>query len=290
MNAGAANLRRWLLLAAVPLVVFAILYAVPVLRLFWLSFSRFDPNVGIIPAFDPSYYVAFLTDSYYLGVLGRTLALSLATTLITAILSYPLATYLLTSRGWRQTTLVIILILPLVTSSIVVSYGWLILLGQNGLVNQIAGALGLPQPQLMYTDTGIIIGLTHVLLVFMALSITASMQSIDGNLAKAARSLGASPMTTFWRITFPLSIPGLRSGALLVFSLSMSAYAVPVLVGGPRRKVLSFLIFQQSTGLLNWPFAAAMAVILLATTLAVVGLVRIAGRNRRPVEVGGLKQ
>lgn len=290
MNAGATNLRRWLLLAAVPIVVFTVLYAIPVLRLFWLSFSRFDPNVGIIPAFDPGYYVAFVTDSYYLGVLGRTLGLSLATTIITAILSYPLAIYLLSSRGWRQTTLVIILILPLVTSSIVVSYGWLILLGQNGLVNQIAAAIGLPEPQVMYTDIGIVIGLTHVMLVFMALSITASMQSIDGNLARAARSLGAGPMTTFRKITFPLSIPGLRSGSLLVFSLSMSAYATPVLVGGPRRKVLSFLIFQQSTGLLNWPFAAAMAVILLATTLAVVGLVRMAGKGRRQVEIGGLKQ
>src|SRR5690606_6419160 len=115
----------------------------------------------------------------------------------------------------------------------------------------------------------------HVLLVFMTLSIAASMQSIDANLTKAARSLGATSWTAFRKVTFPLTVPGLRTGCLLVFSLSMSAYATPVLIGGPRRKVLSYLIYQQSSSLLNWPFAAAMAVILLASTMGVVGLARL---------------
>jgi putative spermidine/putrescine transport system permease protein len=208
---------------------------------------------------------------------------SVATTVITAILAYPLAVYLLTSKGWRQTGLLIVLVLPLVTSSIVVSYGWLILLGQKGLVNEVVMGLGLAQEplQLMYTDTGIVIGLTHVLLVFMTLSVAASMQGIDANLTKAARSLGATSWTAFRKITFPLTVPGLRTGCLLVFSLSMSAYATPVLIGGSRRKVLSYLIYQQSSSLLNWPFAAAMAVILLASTLGIVGLVRLYERVRK---------
>ncbi|MCC6205745.1 MAG: ABC transporter permease [Hyphomicrobiales bacterium] len=276
-----SQLRNWLILAGLPLVLFAIFYVVPVLQLFWLSLSRFDPSVGIIPAVDPGYFISFLGDGYYLGILGRTILISLATTLVTAILAYPLATYLLAARGWRQTGLVIVLVLPLVTSSIVVSYGWLILLGQKGLVNQIVTGLGFEPLQLMYTDTGIVIGLTHVLLVFMTLSVAASMQGIDANLSRAARSLGASPWTAFRKIVFPLTLPGLRTGCLLVFSLSMSAYATPVLIGGPRRKVLSFLIYQQSSGLLNWPFAAAMAVILLASTLGIVGLVRLYETSRR---------
>ena len=276
-----SQLRNWLILAGLPLVLFAIFYVVPVLQLFWLSLSRFDPSVGIIPAVDPGYFISFLGDGYYLGILGRTILISLATTLVTAILAYPLATYLLAARGWRQTGLVIVLVLPLVTSSIVVSYGWLILLGQKGLVNQIVTGLGFEPLQLMYTDTGIVIGLTHVLLVFMTLSVAASMQGIDANLSRAARSLGASPWTAFRKIVFPLTLPGLRTGCLLVFSLSMSAYATPVLIGGPRRKVLSFLIYQQSSGLLNWPFAAAMAVILLTSTLGIVGLVRLYETSRR---------
>ena len=276
-------LKSWLALAAVPLALFSVFYVAPVLQLFWLSLSRFDPTVGIIPAVDAGYFVAFLTDSYYLGILGRTVAISVATTAATAVLAFPVAIYLLTCKGWRQTGLLIVLVLPLVTSSIVVSYGWLILLGQKGLVNEIAIGLGLTSTplQLMYTDTGIVIGLTHVLLVFMALSIAASLQGIDANLSKAARSLGATSWTTFRKVTFPLTLPGLRTGCLLVFSLSMSAYATPVLIGGPRRKVLSFLIYQQSSGLLNWPFAAAMAVILLASTLGIVGLARLYARVRK---------
>ncbi|MDW6021133.1 ABC transporter permease [Mesorhizobium sp. BAC0120] len=283
MRADATLLRSWLALALVPLVLFAIFYVVPVVQLFWLSLSRFDPAVGIIPAVDPGYFFTFLTDSYYLGILGRTVAISVATTIATAILAYPLAIYLLISKGWRQTGLLIVLVLPLVTSSIVVSYGWLILLGPRGLVNDVAMNLGLTSTplQLMYTDTGIVIGLTHVLLVFMALSIAASMQAIDANLWKAARSLGATSWTTFRKVTFPLTLPGLRTGCLLVFSLSMSAYATPVLIGGPRRKVLSYLIYQQSSGLLNWPFAAAMAVILLASTLGIVAAVRLYTHTRR---------
>src|SRR4051794_22191911 len=145
--------RGWLPLAVAPLMLFALFYAMPVLQLFWLSLSRFDPSVGIIPDFQLGNFSAFLGDGYYLGILGRTLAISFATTAVTALLSYPLAIYLLRSRGWRQTTLIIVLVLPLVTSSIVVSYGWLILLGQQGLVNQIAIALGLfDEPvHLMYT-------------------------------------------------------------------------------------------------------------------------------------------
>ncbi|WP_412050192.1 ABC transporter permease [Hoeflea sp. Naph1] len=276
MQLDVTRLKSWLALALVPLIVFAVIYVAPVLQLFWLSLSRFDPSSGIVPAVDPSYYVEYLTDSYYLGILGRTVIVSVATTFITAILAYPLALYLLVSTGWRQTCLFIVLVLPLVTSSIVVSYGWLILLGQKGLVNDVVIGIGLASAplQLMYTNTGIVVGLTHVLLVFMTLSVAASMQGIDANLAKAARSLGATSWTIFRTITFPLTLPGLRTGCLLVFSLSMSAYATPVLIGGSRLKVLSYLIYQQSSSLLNWPFAAAMAVILLASTLGIVGLVR----------------
>jgi len=277
MTGDSASLKAWLGLALVPLAIFGVFYVAPVLQLFWLSLSRFDPAIGIIPAMDLGYFIEFLTDGYYVGILGGTVLIRLMTTVATALLAYPLAIYLLTSKGWRQTGLLIALVLPLVTSSIVVSYGWLILLGQKGLVSNLAVALRLTDTplKLMYTDGGIVIGLTHVLLVFMTLSIAASMQSIDANLTKAARSLGATSWTAFRKVTFPLTVPGLRTGCLLVFSLSMSAYATPVLIGGPRRKVLSYLIYQQSSSLLNWPFAAAMAVILLASTMGVVGLARL---------------
>ncbi|WP_457093781.1 ABC transporter permease [Microvirga sp. P5_D2] len=266
---------NWLALAGVPLILFLILYVGPVLQLFRLSLSRFDPSIGVIPDFQLSYYIQFLTDTYYLGILGRTVAISLVTTVVCGLLAYPIAYYLINARGWRMTTLLIVLLLPLVTSSVAISYGWLILLGPQGLVNQALIGLGVVAAplKLMYSETGIVIGLTHVLLVFMVLSVASSLRGVDPNVVKAARSLGAGPWTAFRKIVFPQTVPGLRTGGLLVFSLSMSAYATPVLIGGLRVKVLSYLIFQQSSALLNWPFASAMAVILLAGTAGILGLV-----------------
>ena len=119
----------WFLLAGIPLLLFFVLYGLPVLQLFRLSFDRFDPGPGIIPAFSVDFYTKFLGDGYYLSILWRTVRISLGTTVIAAVIAYPVSFYLLASSGWRQTLLLIVLILPLVTSMIVVSYGWLILLG-----------------------------------------------------------------------------------------------------------------------------------------------------------------
>ena len=274
--------KRWLALCGPAILIFAVLYVTPLLQLVRLSFDRFDPSSGVIPDFQLGFYVRFLTDSYYLGILWRTLSISLITTVACAILAYPLAAFLISSRKWQQTGLFIVLLMPLVTSSIVVSYGWLILLGQQGLVNRVVLALGLSQTPLrmMYSRAGIVIGLTHVLLVFMTLSIATSMQAIDPNLRKAARGLGATAWTTFRKVTLPLTLPGLRTGSLLVFSLAMSAYAIPVLIGGPRMKVLSYLIYQQSSSLLNWPFASAMAVILVISTGGVLAIAKAWGHLR----------
>jgi putative spermidine/putrescine transport system permease protein len=283
MRTARSPMVTWLALAGVPFILFLVLYAGPVLQLFRLSLSRFDPSVGVIPDFQLGYYIQFLTDGYYLGILERTIAISLVTTAACAVLAYPIAYYLISAHGWRMTTLLVVLLLPLVTSSVAISYGWLILLGPQGLVNQALIGLGVTAVplKLMYSEAGIIIGLTHVLLVFMVLSVASSLRGVDANMVKAARSLGAGPWTAFRKIVFPQTVPGLRTGALLVFSLSMSAYATPVLIGGLRIKVLSYLIFQQSSALLNWPFASAMAVILLAGTAGVLGLVSAYGQWSR---------
>jgi putative spermidine/putrescine transport system permease protein len=272
----------WLTLIAAPVAVFGVLYAWPVLHLFRLSLDRFDPDKGPVAALQVGTYGQLLADPYYLGILWRTVRLSVLTTLACAVLGYPVSVYVVASRGWRQTLLLIILLLPLVTSVTVVAYGWLILLGQQGLVNTLLLALGLTDApvRLMFTETAIVIGLVHVLIVFMVLSVAASLQSIDPSLMRAARSLGAGYWTAFRHVVFPLSLPGLRTGALLVFSLSMSAYGIPALVGGPRVKLVSFLVYQQAISLLDWPRAASMAVILLLVTTGVLMLAGIYGRFR----------
>jgi putative spermidine/putrescine transport system permease protein len=264
----------WFLLAGIPFVLFLLLYGLPVMQLVRLSFDGFDPNQGIVPAWQAAFYEKFLGDGYYLFILWRTVRISLATTAITAVLAYPTSFYLVTSAGWRQTLLLIVLILPLVTSVIVVSYGWLILLGQTGLANLALQALRITDHplKLMYSEAGILVAMVQVQLVFMVLPVSASLRGVDANLTRAARSLGATAWHAFWLIAFPLSLPGLRTGALLVFSLTMSAYGIPALIGGPRVKVLSYLIYEQSMSLLNWPFAASMAVILLASTTGLLGL------------------
>lgn len=273
MHNQALSRRGWLALLLPPFVVISIIYIAPVLNLVAISFHEIDSTKNITDVYTLKNYIELINDDFYLNVLWRTLRLSIYTTAICAVIAYPVALYLVRATGWRQTAIFIVLLMPLVTSVTVMSYGWLILLGRNGVLNEIfiwAGVLDAPR-QLMYSEVAIVAGLVHVLIVFMVISISASLQGIDGALVRAARSLGASPITAFRTITLPLSFPGLRTGALLVFVLSMSAYATPTLLGGTRYKFLAYLVYQQAISLYNWPKGAAMAVILLiATTLVLV--------------------
>jgi putative spermidine/putrescine transport system permease protein len=276
----AQRLRHWALLIAVPLVVFGALYCAPVLNLLRLSISIFDTKTGTAHGFRLAGYGALLGDGYFLLIVWRTVRLSLLTTLACAVFGYPVSMVVAQSRGWAQTMLFIVLLMPLMTSVTVTTYGWLILLGQSGLVNTTLLGLGLiDRPlRLLQTETAIVVGLTHVLCVFMVISIAAALQAIDANHVRAARSLGASPWSSFWRIIFPQSLPGLRTGALLVFSLSMSSYATPGVLGGSRLKFVSFLIYQQAIELLDWSRAASMAVLLLAVTTGLLALASVYGQ------------
>jgi putative spermidine/putrescine transport system permease protein len=300
MHKNALTTRGWLLLLVLPVIALGLLYVLPVLNLVRISFAQYDPKLGVIPDYQISNYVALFVDVFYFEVLWRTIRVSLLVTLFCAVLGYPIAVYLIRSNGWRQTGIFIVLLMPLVTSVTVMSYGWLILLGRNGVINTIASGLGLidvPR-QFMYNETAIVVGLVHVLVVFMVISIAASLQSVDQTWVRAARSLGATPGVAFRAITLPLSLPGLRTGALLVFVLSMSAYATPTLLGGTRYKFLSYLVYQQAISLYNWPRGAAMAVMLLIATTALLALVSIysqirtirANRRLREAQADGLAQ
>jgi putative spermidine/putrescine transport system permease protein len=278
----------WLLLAGGPALLFAVLYAWPMLQLARGSLDAFDPIKGASPAWQPGFYVKFLTDSYYLGVLWRTVRLSLEITVIAALAGYPIAWFLVRSRARLRPLLVIVLLVPLVTSPVVVAYGWLVLLGSKGLVNQLLVGIGLTDEpiKLIFTPFTLVIGLVHVLATFMVLAIAASLQTIDWNLVLAARSLGAGGWRAFRLIVLPLSLPGLATGCLLVFSLSMSAYAVPALIAGPQVKVMSELIYEQGMALLNWPFAACMSLILVASTTGILAAAGGLGRWRRAAPAG----
>jgi putative spermidine/putrescine transport system permease protein len=168
--------------------------------------------------------------------------------------------------------LMLLIVSPLLVSVVIRSFGWVIILGPRGLIDWALEGIGLTSGplKLIYTETAVVIGLAHVFFPFMVLSIFAALRNIDPAVVRAAQSLGAGPIRTFWRVVFPLSIPGVASGALIVFALSVSAFVTPTLLGGPWVKVVAYLAWEQNSTVLDWPFAAAISVILLAVTVLIV--------------------
>ncbi|MBI2203698.1 MAG: ABC transporter permease [Candidatus Rokubacteria bacterium] len=271
------------LLLVPPLVVFVGLYLLPLANIFVLSFFGFDRNTGRLGGVTLANYGKFLGDPFYLGILWRTLKLGVASTALALVLGYPVAYYLSRARGRRRAYLMLGILAPLLVSVVVRSFGWLVILGPNGLVNATLTSLRLvDEPlRLLYTETAIVLGLTHVFLSFMVLSIAAALDRIDPALLRAAQNLGASPRQAFVRVVLPLSLPGVAAGCLIVFTLATSAFITPALLGGPRVKVMSFLAYQQSLLLSDWPYGSAIAFVLLAITgTAVLLYLRLLERGR----------
>lgn len=256
----------WLL--AAPLAVFLVLFVAPLAALFVVSLFRFDRSVGIVARVTLENYVKFLGDPFYLAILGRTLEIGVLVTLVTLLLGYPVAYHLTRVPPRRRAHLLLVILAPLLVSVVVRSFGWLVILGPNGLVNALLRGAGLiDEPlRLLYNEGAIVLGLTHVFLSFMVLSILAALGRIDPALIRAAQGLGATPWRAFLRVVLPLSVPGVVAGSLIVFSLSTSAFITPALLGGPRVKVMSYLAYQQTLMLADWPYGAAIAFVLLAVS------------------------
>jgi len=232
------------------------------------------------------HYAKALGDIYYWETLLLTFKLSLYVTLATFLIGYPVAYFIVRNVRSRfvRSLLYIVVVTPLFTSNIVRAFGWMVLLGRRGLVNDMLQTAGVTdQPvSMLYGQSSIVIGLTYIMAPFMVLTVASVLQNIDRSLDYAARDLGAGAWSTFWRVTFPLSRPGVIAGALIVFTLSVSAYVTPSILSGGRQNVTSMLIFQQYGAILNFQFGAALAVVLLVTTLILVGaFVMTLDRGRR---------
>ena len=269
----------WRLLAPA-LVLLTVAFVVPVAMLVPTSVRPYVPLVGITSGFTARHYVKLLTDSYYLEIIGRTLALGLTVTCSTLIIGYPLAFFLArTSSRWRN-WLTILVVFPLMLNLVVRTFGWIALLAQNGLVNQALQALGLVESpvKLIFNFAGLLIGLTHIFLPFMVLVLIGAIQNIPRDVEDAARVLGASWGSAFLRVTLPLSAPGILSGSILVFVLTISALVTPRLLGGPTYPVMSTLIYDEFLSRLNWPAGSAQSLLLTAMVLA---LVYLSGRLAR---------
>lgn len=266
---GRAEAVPYLLLAPNALWL-ALFMAGAIVMLGGISLHVYQAGKGILDEWSFENYATFLGDPFYRDVLWRTLSLGALTTAGSLLLGFPLAFLLSRLRGMRRSVLYFVLLLPLLTSAVVRTFGWMILLGNNGFINRTLIALGIVDDpvRMMYSMTGIVIALVEVLLPFMVLALDAALLNIDPHLYEAAQNLGARKIRVFLRITLPLVLPGIVSGSVLVFTLAVSAFVTPSLIGGPRIKLMATLIYQQSMGLLNWPFGGAIAFVMLFTILA----------------------
>jgi putative spermidine/putrescine transport system permease protein len=250
----------------VMLVMFAA-FVMPLLTFFQYSFFRFERG-RLIEDFSFDSYVDFLTDPYYHMVILDTLKMASITTLVSIAVGYPLAYALWRmSKPWMQKWFAVIIFSPILVSVVVRTYGWTVLLADQGPVNWfLQQVLQFLEPvRLVFNLTGVVISLTHVFLPFVVFPIYSVMMRIDPTLREAAMDLGAGWWTTFRRITFPLTLPGLVSGAQISFTLALGAFVTPQILGGGRILILPLQVYTATTEI-NWPLAAVggMALLILA--------------------------
>jgi len=252
---------RHVLMLLPAVLVLAVLFAYPLLGIVNRSVYKAGYTLDM--------YRQIFRVPVYLQVILATFKVSALVTMVCLALGYPLAYMLATRRPRTAQLLMIIVVLPFFTSIIVRTYAWMVLLGRNGIVNQYLMALGFTDKPLLllYNQGGVVIGMSYVLLPYMVLTVYSVMRSIDPRLVRAAHSLGASRLQAFRRVFLPLSLPGIAGGTLLVFILSLGFFITPALMGGPGDMMIAMLIEREVEITLNWSFASALAVILLALTL-----------------------
>ena len=255
--------------------VYLLLLVVPLVLLLRMSLLPPGPAAPLEGPLSVGSYAA-LVDGYYGTILARTLRIALLTTLISLALGYPLALSVSRARGGWRTAQLLLLVSPLFVSVVVRAYGWILILGNRGLVNTLLMSTGIIDAplRLIHTEGAVVVALVEALLPFMALSIVAVLDRLAPELEDAAHGLGASPFRTFVHVTLPLSFPGALSGAVLVFMVSLGSYATPALIGGARIRVMVTEIYTQATTVFNWPLAASLSLSLLAIALVLATLSR----------------
>ena len=216
-----------------------------------------------------TYYTKFFTDPFYLKIFKNTVILALKTTVLSLALGYPTAYFIARTKSKIKGVIIIATIFPFLVSAVIRAYGWMVILGGSGLLNQVLLKLGLiAKPiNIMYTETAVMIGMAQLLLPYMILAITSVIQSIDKNVEDAARSLGANAAQTFLKVTLPLSAPGVISGCILVFTMGMTSYITPQLLGGAQYLTMTTLIYNQIKTTYNLEFANAICYILVFAIL-----------------------
>jgi putrescine transport system permease protein len=273
------------LAAVLPYAWLAVLFLAPFVLVLKLSLSdtviamppyapRFDASDirGFVAALDLETYRRFLDDRIYLLAYLSSLRLAAIATVVTALVGYPMALGIARCGRPARDRLVLLVVLPFVTSFLIRVYAWIAILKPAGLLNVVLQAVGVPATSLLYSDTAVLIGLIYAYLPFMVLPLYAVLEKADESLLEAAADLGASPLAAFWRVTFPLSLPGLAAGALLCFIPMVGEFVIPDLLGGSQTLMIGKTIWTDFFANRDWPAASAAAVVLLVTLVVPIVL------------------
>ncbi|MEG1255372.1 ABC transporter permease [Clostridium sp.] len=267
--------KRWTYILFVPCLVLVLYFLIVPL------ISTVIPTFSIEGSFGLGNYINFFKDEYMMRIFSRTLKVSLISALICMIVGVPTAYYISrTSKKLRGLCMAMI-IFPILTNSVVRSFAWMSILGKNGVINNLLLKLNIiSEPlSLLYTEGAIIVGTVYIFLPLMITSLVGVMENIDKDLLEAAESLGANRFKAFLEVVFPLSVPGLIVGTVLVFTGSLTAYTTPQLLGGNKNTVLATLIYQKTMTLGDWQGAAVVSTIMIVTTLIVIkGINYLAGK------------
>ncbi|MBI4365754.1 MAG: ABC transporter permease [Deltaproteobacteria bacterium] len=257
--------------------LFVAFFVAPLIVLTALSLHT-DTNMTV---FTFANYRKFFTDPFNYSILWETLLLGVKATLVCLAFGYPIAWVCSRATARLQSVIVFLVILPILTSVVVRTFSWIVILGRQGIVNQIVLGLGITDEplRLLFTETGVVIVLAQVQMPLMVLPILTVMSKIDPNLSDASRVLGAGEWRTLWRVTIPLSLPGVIAGCILTYTACITAFVTQTLIGGARLIYMPLHIYQQAVGANNWPFAAVISVVFMIAVLVIVGILGALGRR-----------
>ncbi|WP_034296426.1 ABC transporter permease [Herbaspirillum sp. RV1423] len=263
------NLRGPFMAFPASLIVLGII-VIPILFLFRYSFNHYDVTDLMVSAFTLENYARFFSDAYYSKVLWTTLWIAALCTFLALLLGLPVAYFLAKTQSRFKSLFVILLVFPLMVGNVVRAAGWMIVFGNAGLVNAVLKDFGVIDAplQLLFTPFAVIVGTTAVVMPYMILTLQSVLEGIDFSVEEAAQVLGANFLTSFRRVVLPIAAPGIAAGTMLVFILCMNAYATPVLLGGSGVTMMAPALYDQITKASNWPFGAALALVLVIGTLA----------------------
>lgn len=252
------------------LLFLVVFFVAPAVMLGQISTWRHEPGALMRPDFTFAQYRAFLGDPFYLGKIALTLRVALVVTAATLVLALPLAYWLARARFAGKGLLLGLVLSPLLTNFVVLVFAWIVLLGDNGAVNRLIAAAGLPTLRLLYSEPGVVIALVHISLPYALIPLVAAVAQVPRDVENAALSLGSGPWRAFLEVVLPLCAPGIAAAAFVTVSIVLSGFAFALFVGGDNVLIVPLLIWQQVTKTLNWPLAAAMSMATLAVMLALL--------------------